>query len=497
MRAVFTAADIPGENQIGGIIADEPLLAAGEVHYVGQPLALVVADTPRQARQALAAARVEIEELPPVLDPRAAAAQGLLIIPPRTFALGDVDAAWPACALVVEGRVDSGGQEHLYLETQAAVAVAGEKDTLRVISATQSPTVVQRTVARVLGLPMSQVSVEVFRLGGAFGGKEDQATAWAVLAALAARALRRPVKLVLNRQEDMRLTGKRHPYSSDFKIGLDGRGQDPGLRGDLLPERGRGGRPVDRHPRAHPVPRHQQLPRPQRPRHRHLLPHQPAALHRLPRLRRAAGHVRPGGGHLPGRRENGRRPGGAAGEEPARRGRRIPLRAEGEELPRPALLAGGGRRLRPCRRPRAGARLQRRPPPAQEGAGADAGLLRHLVHHHPPEPGRRPGPRLHRRQRLGLHRRRGDGPGGEQQGPAGRRAHPGRGAGAPAHGEHLHAPGGQHVADRRLDRRRPQRPGGRAGLRRDTRPPAEGGGRGAVAVDGVAGLDIRAGNRFP
>ena len=135
-----------------------------------------------------------------------------------------MDAAWPACALVVEGRVDSGGQEHLYLETQAAVAVAGEKDTLRVISATQSPTVVQRTVARVLGLPMSQVSVEVFRLGGAFGGKEDQATAWAVLAALAARALRRPVKLVLNRQEDMRLTGKRHPYSSDFKIGLDAAG---------------------------------------------------------------------------------------------------------------------------------------------------------------------------------------------------------------------------------------------------------------------------------
>ena len=225
VRAVFTAADIPGENQIGGIIADEPLLAGAEVHYVGQPLALVVADTPRQARQALPAVRVEIEELPPVLDPRQAAAQGLLIIPPRVFALGDVAAAWPGCALVVEGRVDSGGQEHLYLETQAAVAVAGEKDTLRVISATQSPTVVQRTVARVLGLPMSQVSVEVFRLGGAFGGKEDQATAWAVLAALAARALRRPVKLVLNRQEDMRLTGKRHPYSSDFKIGLDAGGK--------------------------------------------------------------------------------------------------------------------------------------------------------------------------------------------------------------------------------------------------------------------------------
>jgi xanthine dehydrogenase large subunit len=103
--------------------------------------------------------------------------------------------------------------------------VPGEKDTLRVISATQSPSVVQRITARVLGLPMSRVAVEVFRLGGAFGGKEDQATPWAVMAAMAARALRRPVKMVLERREDMRLTGKRHPYSSDFRIGLDAAGK--------------------------------------------------------------------------------------------------------------------------------------------------------------------------------------------------------------------------------------------------------------------------------
>lgn len=225
VAAVFTAADIPGENQIGGIIADEPLLAAGEVHYAGQPVALVVAATAREARRALAAIELEIEELPPVLDPRQAAAQGRLIAPPRTFALGDVEAAWPQCAHVLTGRVETGGQEHVYLETQAAVAVPGEKDGLRLISATQSPSAVQRTVARVLGMPMSQVGVEVFRLGGAFGGKEDQATAWAALAALAARSLRRPVKLVLERREDMRLTGKRHPYSSDFKIGLDAEGR--------------------------------------------------------------------------------------------------------------------------------------------------------------------------------------------------------------------------------------------------------------------------------
>ena len=245
VAAVFTAADIPGQNQVGGIIPDEPLLAEGEVHYAGQPVAFVAAATPRQARQALAAIRLQIEELPPVLDPRQAAARGLLIAPPRTFVLGDVERAWPACAHVIAGRVESGGQEHLYLETQAAVAVPGEKDTLRVISATQSPSVVQRITARVLGVPMSQVVVEVFRLGGAFGGKEDQATAWAALAALAARQLRRPVKLVLNRGEDMRMTGKRHPYSSDFRIGLDPAGrilayevtffQNAGAAADLSP----------------------------------------------------------------------------------------------------------------------------------------------------------------------------------------------------------------------------------------------------------------------
>lgn len=225
VAAVLTAADIPGENQIGGILPDEPLLADGELHFAGQPVALAVAATPRQARQALAAVRLEVEELPPLLDARQAAAQGSLIAPPRTFALGDVEAAWPLCAHVVSGRVETGGQEHLYLETQAAVAVPGEKDTLRVISATQSPSGVQRIIARVLGVPMSQVAVEVYRLGGAFGGKEDQATAWAALAALAARALRRPVKLALERREDMRLTGKRHPYSSDFRLGLDAEGR--------------------------------------------------------------------------------------------------------------------------------------------------------------------------------------------------------------------------------------------------------------------------------
>ncbi len=219
--AVLTAAEIPGENQIGGILPDEPLLAEDEVHYDGQPMAIVVAVDEAVARRATRAIRAEIDELPAITDPREARRRGLLIQPPRTFSCGDVDAAWEDCAYVVEGVAESGGQEHLYLETQGAYAHRTEKGGLRIWSSTQGPTVVQRCVARVLGLPMKEIEVDVTRLGGGFGGKEDQASAWATMAALASLRTARPVKLVPHRLDDLRMTGTRHPYSSDFRIGLD------------------------------------------------------------------------------------------------------------------------------------------------------------------------------------------------------------------------------------------------------------------------------------
>lgn len=223
--AVLTHLEIPGRNQIGSMIEDEPLLAVDTVHYHGQPLALVIATSEEAARRAARMVTAIIEPLPAILDPREAFAKGELIAAPRTFACGDVDRAWAECAVVVSGRADSGAQEHVYLETQSALALPVENAGLRVLSATQSPTAVQRAIARVLGWPMHRIEVDVRRLGGGFGGKEDQATAWAVLAALGAWKLGRPVRLVLRRQEDMRWTGKRHPYTSDFKIGLasDGR----------------------------------------------------------------------------------------------------------------------------------------------------------------------------------------------------------------------------------------------------------------------------------
>ncbi|MCC6825855.1 MAG: molybdopterin-dependent oxidoreductase [Acidobacteria bacterium] len=218
---VITAKDLVGENQIGGVVPDEPLLAEGEVHFQGQPVAIVVAESDDQARKAAKLVTAEIEPLTPVTDPRVAAANGELIVPPKKFVLGDVTAAFARCEYVFEGRVELNGQEHLYIETQGAYAIPTEQGGIRVHSSTQGPTAVQRAVCRVTGLPMHKVEVDVQRLGGGFGGKEDQGNAWASIVSVAAQLTKRPVKYSLHRMEDMRMTGKRHPYSSDYKIGLD------------------------------------------------------------------------------------------------------------------------------------------------------------------------------------------------------------------------------------------------------------------------------------
>lgn len=217
---VITCTDIPGENQIGGIVEDETLLAEGEVHYQGQPIAVVIAKTERDAHKAAKMVRIDYQELEPVTDPRIAKEKGLLLIPPRTFSMGNPNEVWSQCKYIVEDSIELGGQEHLYIETQGAYAYPVEGGYIKVHSSTQGPTAVQKTVARVLGLPMNLIEVDVVRLGGGFGGKEDQASGFAAMAALAAHITGKPVKLVLPRHDDMRMTGKRHPYSGDFRIGL-------------------------------------------------------------------------------------------------------------------------------------------------------------------------------------------------------------------------------------------------------------------------------------
>lgn len=218
--AVLTAADIPGDNEIGNLVADEPLLAADEVRCVGQPYALVVAESADAAWRASRLVSADWATLPAVVDLRAAIAAGSLLQPVRTLFHGDVDAAWSECATVVSGRVDLGSADHVYLETQCALAIPLDVG-LRVHSATQSPSTVQAAVARVTGLPMRAVEVDVSRLGGGFGGKEEQATGWACLAALAAVRLGRPVRLWLDRHDDLTITGGRHPCRAEFRLGLD------------------------------------------------------------------------------------------------------------------------------------------------------------------------------------------------------------------------------------------------------------------------------------
>lgn len=217
---IFTHKDIPGENQIGGIILDEPLLAENEVHYVGQPVAFIVATSDVIAKKARALIEIQIEELPVITKAKEAAAIKQFINKPRTFSLGDTSKAFEKCEYVFKDEVFTNGQEHLYLETQGAYALPMENGSIKVTSSTQGPTQVQKAIANVLGIGMHRIEVDVIRLGGGFGGKEDQATPWATLTALATYHLKKPVKLILNRHDDLRMTGKRHPYESNFKIGL-------------------------------------------------------------------------------------------------------------------------------------------------------------------------------------------------------------------------------------------------------------------------------------
>jgi xanthine dehydrogenase large subunit len=217
---IFTYKDILGENQIGGIIPDEPLWAENEVHFWGQPIAFIVAETEAIAKKAKALISIELEELPVITTAKEAKEKGSFINAPRSFELGDTTNAFSTCDYVFEGETFSNGQEHLYLETQGCYAIPQENGTIKLISSTQGPTIVQKTAAKVLGIPMHKIEVDVIRLGGGFGGKEDQATPWAVMTAVAVQHLNRPVKYILNRHDDMRMTGKRHPYTSFYKIGL-------------------------------------------------------------------------------------------------------------------------------------------------------------------------------------------------------------------------------------------------------------------------------------
>lgn len=221
VHKVLISSDITGINQIGGIIDDEPLMAENIVDFIGMPIALVLADSERIARKACKLIECEIEALEVITDPRIAFEKGALIIPSKKFILGDTESTWSSCSHIFQGKADINGQEHLYIETQGAYTQPVEGGKIKVYSSTQGPTAVQRAIAKVTGMAMHSIEVDVTRIGGGFGGKEDQANAWAALCALGTHITGRPVKYSLSREEDIYMTGKRHPYSADFKIGFD------------------------------------------------------------------------------------------------------------------------------------------------------------------------------------------------------------------------------------------------------------------------------------
>lgn len=224
--SVVTAADIPGQNDISSTHKhDEPVFATADILYHGQPLFAVIAQTREQARQAATLAKAVYDEAPPVLDVAAArAAGGELVTEPLKLERGDVAAALAASPRRLKGTMAIGGQDHFYLEGQIALAIPGEDQDMLVLCSTQHPSEVQHMVAAVLGVGSHAVTVEVRRMGGGFGGKETQANLFACVAAVAARKLKRPVKLRPDRDDDMVITGKRHDFVVDYEIGFDDEG---------------------------------------------------------------------------------------------------------------------------------------------------------------------------------------------------------------------------------------------------------------------------------
>lgn len=221
IHGVFTAADVPGDNDIGPIQHDEPLLAEGTIHFFGQAVALIVGESIAQCRAAADQVVVLAEPLEPIVTLKDAIAQGSYQLDPHVIARGDLDSAFSHAHLVIEGEVESGGQDHFYLETHAAMAVPADDGALHIYSSTQHPTEIQKMAAHVLGLGAHRVVCSVPRVGGGFGGKESQASNYGALAALGAHLLGRPVKLRLNREEDMGSTGKRHPCHSWYRTAFD------------------------------------------------------------------------------------------------------------------------------------------------------------------------------------------------------------------------------------------------------------------------------------
>ncbi|WP_168015637.1 xanthine dehydrogenase molybdopterin binding subunit [Halomonas salinarum] len=221
---VITVNDVPGHTDIGPVFPGDPIFVDEAISYAGQCLFAVAADSHDAARRAAKAAIIEIDELPASLDPVAAAEQDDVVRPTHVQASGDWQRSLDSGLNVIEGEQFVGGQEHFYLEGQACLVFPSEDEGVVVHTSNQHPSETQKLVAEVLGIPFHAVTVEVRRMGGGFGGKETQASPWACIAALIARRTQRPARLRLSRSDDMRITGKRHPFHNRYRLAMDDNG---------------------------------------------------------------------------------------------------------------------------------------------------------------------------------------------------------------------------------------------------------------------------------
>jgi xanthine dehydrogenase large subunit len=227
--AVFTYKDVGKHNVFGPLFCDEPFLAADEVLYVGQPVVVIAAESESVLTEAISLVSIDVSESKPILTLDDAIEKQNFIGPQRQIARGDVDSAISSATHQLSGEFRSGGQEQFYLESQAAVAFPGEEGQLIVHSSTQNTTEIQTMVAEVLGLQMHQVVCICKRMGGAFGGKETQAVIPALMASLVAARTGRAARVIYDKDTDMCVTGKRHPYVCRWNIGFETDGEIKGL----------------------------------------------------------------------------------------------------------------------------------------------------------------------------------------------------------------------------------------------------------------------------
>lgn len=237
VRAVYTAKDFHG-NLWGTIFKDQPLLAEDEARFVGEAVAIVAAESREAAAHAKSLVQVRYQVLPAVLSIDAAKAAKSFIAGSRKIERGDVDSAMSKAPLRLEGKIVIRGADHFYLESQACVVYPREDGQLEVHSSAQHPTEVQHVVAHALGIPSRDVTCVVKRMGGGFGGKESQGAPFAAYAALVAQRLKRPARLILTKDDDMVMTGKRNPFENVYRVGFDADGRLLALEVELFSDGG-------------------------------------------------------------------------------------------------------------------------------------------------------------------------------------------------------------------------------------------------------------------